>query len=560
MQPMKLKTTLQNAPRQAIRALLRTPLEVILGAVAGIGVALAIEDVVTRKIATRLGIIAAIALPPLFTTSLLAAAGAISRPVRWLAAAVLITAAALYGSLGFDPDLTAEGWRAATLITTSVLVLLATPILAHDPAATPSLRADLYHFDARLTLRVVIVGLYALALYAGLAAALAAVNGLFSLELPGRIYAHLAALVFILLPPWAIAAGLPALIAPTTPWGETTLRVLRRTALLLLVPLIGAYLLIVYAYLVRMIVTGEVPSNLISPVVLGAGAIMIAAIVVVEPLHGREDSMGLTRFVRILPAALLPLTALALWAVLIRVGQYGWTEFRYLRTIVVLLLGAYTIAASWRLLRRRLPPLTALPAIAAPVLLIAAIGPLSAPAVSLHSQETRLAALLAKARALPAMAPDSMTTPIAPTAPPPLSTPVNVELLDDITSGARYLRNHFGAEVLRPFLAPGAELPADYATPTLASASGLAEVYDDAPPRITHATLPDGAEITGVDGGKIYIVDYQRLMNPASPSTPGTPQSPSPSSPQIPAWPQATLGRNGTELTFRPPGRTPLIV
>src|SRR5690625_3940154 len=394
---MSLKTTLRNAPRQAARALLRTPLEVLLGAAAWIVIALAIEDLATDNTATRLAITTAIALPLVYGTSFLAASGTITRWIRWLIATTAIAVAGLYGFLLFDPDLTAERWRAATLIAASILALLAAPLASWQPNG-PGRRALVYRFATRLTVRVAIVGLYAAALYAGLAAALAAVNGLFSLELPSRLYTHLAALVFALLPPWAIAAGLPALVAPPAPWGEITLRALRRTALLLLPPLSALLLLTVYASIRRLLVTGEAPSNLISPVGLGAGALTLAATLLVEPLHGRDDAITLTRFVRTLPPPLPPLTGLALWAVLIRVGQYGWTEFRYLRVLAILLLGAFAIAGSWRLILRRLPPLTALPAIAAATLAIATIGPLSAPAVSLRSQETRLTTLLAEAR------------------------------------------------------------------------------------------------------------------------------------------------------------------
>lgn len=521
---MSLKTTLRNAPRQAARALLRTPLEVLLGAAAWIVIALAIEDLATDNTATRLAITTAIALPLVYGTSFLAASGTITRWIRWLIATTAIAAAGLYGFLLFDPDLTAERWRAATLIAASILALLAAPLASWQPNG-PGRRALVYRFATRLTVRVAIVGLYAAALYAGLAAALAAVNGLFSLELPSRLYTHLAALVFALLPPWAIAAGLPALVAPPAPWGEITLRALRRTALLLLAPLIGIYLLIVYAYIVRILVTGEVPSNLISPVVLGAGALTLAATLLVEPLHGRDDAITLTRFVRTLPPLLLPLTGLALWAVLIRVGQYGWTEFRYLRVLAILLLGAFAIAGSWRLILRRLPPLTALPAIAAATLAIATISPLSAPAVSLRSQETRLTTLLAEARGQhQPPTPDTLHTPDTP------ATPVTPDALAEITSRARYLRDHFGDDALRPFLASGSKLPTDRSAPALAAALGITEAVDDALPRIIHAALPEDAGIPGVTGGTVYLVAYQRL----------------------------TLDTAGTRITLHPPAGPPL--
>lgn len=539
---MNLKTTLRRAPRQALAALRRTPLEVLLGAAAWVPIALAIEDAIPDDSAVRTAIAAAIALPLVYATSVLAATGTISRLIRWLTAAAAIAAAALYALLRFDPDLGAENWRAATLIAASSLALLAIPLIADGQE---SRRDRAFRFFARLAVRVAVVGAYALALYAGLAAAIGAVNGLFALDLPDRLYAHLAALVFVLLPPWAVAAGLPALAAPPSPWGTTTILVLRRTALFLLAPLIGVYLLIVYAYAVRMLVTGEVPSNLISPVVLGAGALTLAATLLVEPLHRQDDDVALTRFVRALPLALLPLTWLALWAVLIRVGQYGWTEFRYLRVLAILLLGAFALAGSWRLMRRRLPPLAALPPFVASALVIAAIGPLSAPAVSYRSQHARLAALIVTARG-----PRRVDAP----------APVAPEVFADITSTARYLSDHFGEPALDPFLAPGAPEPEDRSNAAFAAMLGITEAIDDALPRVIHATLPENAGIPGIAGGTLYVVDYQPLTHPGAPQpthprpSPWPHPTPAPDSTRL----RATLDSTGTRITIHPPDGPPL--
>src|SRR5690625_7090576 len=178
------------------------------------------------------------------------------------------------------------------------------------------------------------------------------------------------------------------------------------------------YYLFLLPYFFTLSLHDALPIYLISPVVLGAGALTLAATLLVEPLHGRDDAITLTRFVRTLPPLLLPLTGLALWAVLIRVGQYGRTAFRYVRVLAILLLGAFALAGSWRLILRRLPPLTALPAIAAATLAIATIGPLSAPAVSLRSQETRLTTLLAEARGQhQPPTPDTLHTPDTPATP-----------------------------------------------------------------------------------------------------------------------------------------------
>lgn len=516
---MKLTRMLRALPGEAARAFARTPLEVLLGIAAWVGLAIAIENTAAEDSWLRLAITVQIALPLVYATSVLHATGTISRWTRWLAAGIAITAAALYGFFVFDPDLAAEVWRAVLLIAAACLTFLATPLVLRPPpgsATTPPLgnrRARTHLFAIRLAVRVSVVGLYALALFAGLAAALGAVNGLFELDLPDKLYSHLAALIFVLMPPWAIAAGLPTLIAPPAPWGALTLSVLRRVGLFLLAPLITVYLLIVYAYTIRMFVTGEIPSNLVSPVVLGAGVLTIIATILLEPLYAGDDARGLTRFLRLLPALLLPLCVLALWAVLIRVEQYGWTEFRYIRVLAILLLGTFAAAGSWRLVRGRRPPLAALPAVTAAILLIAAIGPLAAPAVAYRSQTQRLAALIPPASERSAAHP----------------TAVGTDTLQEATNLAAYLRDHFGWDALQPYLPADATRPVDRSPTSLATTLGLTEKLDDALPRIIYAALPEATGIPGTQGGTLYLVDYQRpspphLATPARPITP--PQRP----------------------------------
>jgi|GEM_PF-1088631 len=544
---MKLTQTLRALPGDAARAFARTPLEVLLGVAAWAGLAAAIENSAAEDTWFRLAVTVLIALPLVYATSILHATGTISRWTRWLGAGIATIAAALYAFYIFDPDLSSEVWRAALLATTASLALLSVPLVlrpAPEADAAPDAldpRARTHRFAIRLALRVGVVGLYALALFVGLALALASINGLFELDLSDKIYGHLAALVFVLMPPWAVAAGLPALLAPPTPWGALTLTVLRRVGLFLLAPLITVYLLIVYAYAVRMFVTGEVPSNLVSPVVLGAGALALIATVLLEPLRADDVARGLARFIRLLPALLLPLAALALWAILVRVEQYGWTEFRYIRVVAILLLGAFAISGSWRLLRGQRPPLTAIPVVAAAVLLAVAIGPLAAPAVAYRSQSQRLAALI------PPASERSVATPTA----------VDSHTFEEAANRAAYLRNHFGWAALAPYLPADTTPPEDRSRVYLAESDfatylGITEKLDAATPRMIHATLPTATGIPGTEGGTLYLVDFARPTPPGqkTPPRPYTPPGHAPDPDSIPAL-RAVLDTTGTVLTIR---------
>lgn len=514
---MKIVKLLRALFREAASALARTPLEVILGVIAWIALAAYIEDERRWDYWLRIIPTTLIALPLVFAASTLHETGSIGRTARWLISGVAIAAAAAYGFLIFDPALEAEGWRAATLVTASILALLSTPLLATSFGGDR--RERTHRFTIRLAARTIGVELYVVALFLGLSAATAAVNGLFTLDLPGRVYAHIAALVFVLMPPWAVAAGLPALIAPPVPWGDQVLRNLRRLGLFLLAPLIALYLLIVYAHAIRIFVTGEVPSNLISPVILGAGALTLIATILLEPLYSSDERQGLTRFFRVIPVFLLPLCALALWAVMVRVGEHGWTEFRYLRTLAIVLLGVFSAAGILRLIRGERPPLASIPVVAGVALILAAVGPLSAPAVSFRSQTARLAAVI------PPAAERSTKERL----------PIDHERYAEVYSRAMYLRSHFGGDALEPFL------PADAAGPVerhsdLGAVLGVSLEPSDSLPRIINARLPESVGVEGVRGGTIYHVEYPHGFTP-----PGSPA------------PETRIDIAGTTITITPP-------
>ena len=136
-------------------------------------------------------------------------------------------------------------------------------------------------------------------------------------------------------------------------------------------PLAVGYTAILYAYAVRVAVTGEVPKNLLSPLVIGAGALWLLLAFLIEPIRGDADaerpgqerdeaestaakapaeapgSTALTRLARWLPQLSSP-CSLGIWAVVVRIQQYGWTEFRYVRLAVLAALVVLAAAGTAR--------------------------------------------------------------------------------------------------------------------------------------------------------------------------------------------------------------------
>jgi hypothetical protein len=485
-----------------------------------------------------------------FTATLLHALGAWHARTRWLVTAAGAVAAALYGMFVLDLELAAEAWRAAGLVAGAALLVLSAPALAGLGRATRAGSATerFRRVTGRLVLRTIAVLLYAAALYAGLALAVGAVNTLFELDLDARIYIHTLGWVFFVLVTWVVVGGLPDYVRPGGDAGPVAAAV-HRVSAFLVTPLLAIYYLILYAYAIRIAVTGELPKNLVSPLVLAAGLIAGIALVLFDragtdpdrpddaaadgapgarSAAGRvtgdgavtavDDVDGMTTpaprgaasFRSLRSAALLfvPLCGLGVWAVGMRVAQYGWTEFRGLRMMLLVTLGVLALGAIVRVVRRATMPVHVLPLTLAVVTVLSVVGPWNLLALSRRSQQTRLADAMGRAG-------------IEWNATAVNDTIIPNEPHREITETARYLRSHFGARALPALFARHAEVSERYED--VVYAAGLRTARPDlAAPGGAYSQLDNGAVLEETEDATLYHV---RLNLHGMRPRPGSPRS-----------------------------------
>jgi hypothetical protein len=306
--------------------------------------------------------------------------------------------------------------------------------------------------DGRILLRLIAVVLYGLALFAGLALALAAIDTLFELDLEGEIYGHVFGWIFFVLVPWVVFGGLDDYVRPAT-GPDAVGSAVQRLTLYLVPPLLALYFLILYAYMIRIGITGEIPKNLVSPMVLAAGALTAAALLLFDPHPGMNP---FARALRLAPPLLLPLAPLGAWALFIRIQQYGWTEFRALRLILLAAVTGLALGATIQLVRRRPFALHVMPVALAVALLLSVLGPWSVLPLSRRSQRTRLEAALARVERIPVDTMSSAVSMAKRPGPGSQAGPVRTvpgELYDQVQTDARYLHSHFGEGSLPPRLA-----------------------------------------------------------------------------------------------------------
>jgi hypothetical protein len=366
-------------------AVLRFPAPVLAAAFATVAAFQLIADTPGRdeQPAIRLLATAMLALPLGVAGTVALARRLGGRMAGWLGIAVAALVIPLYW-LGFPRwTETLQATRFAQLALLFHLLVACLPFLgSREPNA-------FWQFNRRLLERWLLGGIYASALFFGLAAAFGALDQLFGVNIPDRTYARLWVVMALLFHPLFFLAGVPRdleALEPDDSWPGG----LRAFARFVLVPLTTLYLLILTAYFVKVVVTGQWPSGWIGWLVSGAASVGILTLLLSGPPATRHEAPWAALFERWFWPALLPAAVMLALAIGKRIGQYGLTERRYF--LAALTAWLFVAAVAFTLKRRR--GLIFIPVTLAALAALTFAGPWGAYQVSKRSQFARLEVLL----------------------------------------------------------------------------------------------------------------------------------------------------------------------
>lgn len=177
----------------------------------------------------------------------------------------------------------------------------------------------------------------------------------------------------------------------------------RRLATTIGAPFVSVMLVILVVYEVVVLVRGELPRNMLSPLILAAGFVGFLSTLIISSVLGEDTGAAALkpadphrwarrksiRLARAFPLVLLVLLPMAGWALWVRVDQYGFTPFRAVRAMGLLCLATLSLVGAIRWLRGRAPLAWEVPAGILVFALAAAFGPTSVVHLSIASQ-TRL--------------------------------------------------------------------------------------------------------------------------------------------------------------------------
>lgn len=222
----------------------------------------------------------------------------------------------------------------------------------------------------------------------GISVALASIEYLFKVDIAGRYYADIWSFALNIFTPLYALSWVPRQYR----YSRDDCHAPPQLAFVLnwvLAPLVIVYLLILYAYFIRIAVLQELPRGQLSYMVTGFGGLGVLTYLAGWPL--RNEGGAALRLVckGFFPALFLPVCLQAL-AIYQRIAQYGVTEQRYVIVVTVVWFSVLAILYSFRK-----PPLKFIPGLLAVLLVFAALGPFSATKVAERSQLQRLETLLA---------------------------------------------------------------------------------------------------------------------------------------------------------------------
>lgn len=249
-----------------------------------------------------------------------------------------------------------------------------------------------WHYNKTLLLRILTALLYSLVLYAGLSIALAALDNLFGVYVPGKRYFELWILVTGMFSTWFFLAGVPENLAELDALTNYP-RSLKILAQYILLPIVLIYFVILYAYLGKIVVTWDWPQGWVSKLILGFSATGLFLLLLLHPITGRAENLWIKKFARWFYVALIPLIVMLFLAVWRRIGEYGITEGRYL----AIALGVWLVFLVTYFSASRNESIKVIPISLCVFAFAVCFGPWGAFSVSRHSQVARLEKLSTEA-------------------------------------------------------------------------------------------------------------------------------------------------------------------
>jgi hypothetical protein len=252
-----------------------------------------------------------------------------------------------------------------------------------------------WHYNKTLVLRLLISSFFSVILYVGLAVALAALNQLFGMDIPGKRYAELWILISGFFNTCLFLGGIPEQLDALDTSTEYP-KGIKIFAQNILFPLVLVYLVILYVYMAKILIAWDWPKGWVSGLILGFSTAGMLMLLLLHPIQERMENVWVKSASRWFYNVMIPLVVMLLLAVWRRISEYGVTEGRYFAVAI----GFWLAAIVLYFIFSKGKSFKVIPASLGFMSLFISFGPWGMFNVSESSQVTRLQELLTRASIL----------------------------------------------------------------------------------------------------------------------------------------------------------------
>lgn len=243
-----------------------------------------------------------------------------------------------------------------------------------------------WNFNRALLLRMCLALVFTGVLTGGLMTAVGALDVLFGVDVRSEYYATIATLSLGIFNTMFVLAGIPT--ADEVQRSDLP-RSLRWFVQFVLIPLVGVFLVILYAYGFKVVFFSEL-KGAVANYILSMGVASLLAWVLAWPMRDDPEHRFVGFYMRWLGVVMIPMAALLVVAITVRIMEYGVTPPRF---AVASLTSFFVIVVGYLTVRRR-PDLRMIPLVLCVIGVLTALGPIGSVSVTLRNQASRATGVL----------------------------------------------------------------------------------------------------------------------------------------------------------------------
>jgi len=251
-----------------------------------------------------------------------------------------------------------------------------------------------WHYNKALFLRILLSILYSGFIYVGLILALTALKLLFDVSIHEELYVEIWIVTIGFFNTWFFVSGIPDDFDQLDTIYEYP-KGLKIFSQYVLLPLLGLYLLILYSYGGKIIITSNWPKGIVAYLIIFVSILGILTFLLLHPYGNLKESSWIKKASRGYYFVLIPLLVLLFIAIFMRINDYGITINRYailVLAIWIAIVCLYTVLGKTNI--------KFIPTSLAIVLILVSFGPWGMFSVSERSQVNRLKTILEQSKIL----------------------------------------------------------------------------------------------------------------------------------------------------------------